>query len=469
MKKIVFLVLIFHHFIGVGQDTFIKEMNANFSGEASIVATNDNGWLIFSEESLQLTKYNQCGDFEWSKTYDVNNQSCCIGTQIVLGTLGEAYLLSRQTNLPNSGFSITCVSATGFVLWNKSYSDVNLEYYPYSLMIDALGDLLIFANTSPIGGGNGYSTLTKMDVNGNIKWSKRYDNGGTWGEAIVTQDTGVLIRRGDSFLKLDTAGLVEWATRVSSTNTYYYRAPVEVSDGYIFTKKISGSEEIGFYKIDKQGDLHWGGGQFSTYRGNPNSLRNTPNGNFTAIFNVNTGSSLASSIIMEFDKDLNVVKENAISLGTPDWFFNDLCFSKSNEPLVVGGSVSLISQHFVFGKLDQDYKVGCDTVINTTFTLNPATFSSESVVVSVNPITSVFVVINATDVTILDLLTCSDTKVRVVALAKDTVICPDTSLILQNLTSDSFTNYLWSTGETTSTIEVNTSGKYWVECATLWV
>jgi gliding motility-associated-like protein len=46
-------------------------------------------------------------------------------------------------------------------------------------------------------------------------------------------------------------------------------------------------------------------------------------------------------------------------------------------------------------------------------------------------------------------------------LAADTVICSYSSLLLQSL--QSYSSYLWSTGETSSAIEVKTSGIYWLE------
>ncbi len=463
MKRFLLLVFILHHFVNVAQDTFLKEISTNFFGEGSIIATNDNGWLVLEERNLQLTKYNQCGEFQWSKKYGVMNQNCCIGNQIALGALDEIYLLSRQMVAQNYGFSITALDASGIVLWSKNYGETDNSYYPYSLLKGAKGDLLVFSNKTGI--GTGYSTLTKLDNNGVIKWSKKYDNGGTWGEAILTNDTGVLMRRGDEFIKVDSVGQVEWGTRVTTNNTYYYLAPVEVSDGYIFTKQIQGSQEVGFHKLDDQGNLLWGGGKYTSFSGAPNPLRNTANGNFTTVLNTNTNSPTASAVIIEFDKDLNIVKQNAISLNTSNWLLNDVWFSNLNVPLIAGKTSTLPSQHFVFGKLDIDYKVGCDSVINTNFTFYAATSSPVITTVSNNSLTTTSVPVTFTIESLVDFITCSDTKVRVVKLAKDTVICPDTSLILQNLTTYNFANYLWSTGETTPTISVNSSGKYWVECA----
>lgn len=465
MKKFFLLLCILPHFVGVGQDTFLKEIiNTDFFGESSIIATNDNGWLILDENSLQLTKFNTCGDIQWSKTYDMVNQNCCIGNQIVVGASGEIYLLSRQQTLQNTGYVITALSSTGLVLWSKLYAESGIEYYPYSLLMDPLGDLLVFTNIT--GGGTGYSTLTKLDINGTIKWSQKYDDSGTWGEAILTQDLGVLMRRGDEFIKVDSAGALEWATRVTITGTYYYRAPVEVSDGYIFTKQIQGSVEVGFYKLDKQGDLLWNGGRYTPFSGSPNPLRNTPNGNFTTVLNTNTNSPTASAVIIEFDKDLNIVQQNAISLQVSGWFLNDIWFTSQDVPLIIGKYDDVNIQHVVFGKLNADYTVGCDTVITTTFTDYPGTSAPETVGVSTNAITSTDVSAVGTDANLTEVLICSDSKVRVVTLANDTVICSDTSLTLQNLSGDNFSNFVWSTGETTPTITVNTSGTYWLEATT---
>ena len=464
MKKTILLIIVFQSFTNMAQNTFIKEIDANFHDPASIVATNDNGWLVLSETSIQLMKYSQCGDLSWSKNYDIINQNCCIGNQIVVGASDEIYLLTREPiGQQNTSYRITALTPNGDVVWSKTYAQSGVEYYPYSLLIDPTGDLIVYANISS--STTGFSTLTKIDGNGTIKWSKKYADGGTWGEAIVTQDSGFLMRRGDEFIKVDDAGVFEWATRVNTTSTYYYRAPIEVSDGYIFTKQMQGSDEVGFFKIDKLGGLQWGGGQFTSFSGTPNPLRNTSNGNFVTVLNTNTNSPTASTVIVELDKDLNVVKQNGISINTSGWYMNDIWFSKFNAPLVVGKYVQPNIQHIFFGKLDKDYKVGCDTIITTTFNFYAATSTTQNVGVSTNAITSANVPVVSTDASLTDFFTCNTTTISVVTLANDTVICPDTNIIIENLSADNFSSFLWSTGETTPTISVSTAGTYWLEAS----
>ncbi|MFT4754978.1 MAG: hypothetical protein ACI85Q_002542, partial [Salibacteraceae bacterium] len=443
MKNIFLLLFVCQYFTSNGQDTFIKEIdNANYFDQSSITATNDKGWLILAKTSVDLIKYNQCGGLEWSKSFDITNQNCCIGTQIVLGPLDQIYLLSREPVGPQDmGYRITALTNIGDVIWSKSYAQSGVDYFPYSLMMDEMGDLIVFANIT--GTGTGFSTLTKLHTNGNIKWSKKYDNGGTWGEAIITQDTGVLMRRGDEFIKVDSAGGVEWATQITSSSTYYYSAPVEVSDGYIFTKQVQGGQGTIFYKMDKQGNMLFGGGQNYTLSETANPLRNAPNGNFVTIFNTNTTSPTASSLVIEFDKDLNIVKQNAISLNTTNWYVNDLSFTNQNVPVVVGKYVQPNLQHIVFGKLDTDYKVGCDSIITPTATFFPSSFNSQPMGVSTNAITPVNRLVVVTNTNLTDLLSCGNTAVSVVTLANDTVICSGIDLTLQNLSSSSFTNYLW--------------------------
>ena len=464
MKQVILALLILTQLTGFAQDTFIKEIDGNHFGSASLVPTNDNGWLILIEDSPQLIKYNQCGDVEWSRTYSFTNQNCCIGTQVVLDNQDRIYILTREPiTQQNTGFRVTALDAAGLLLWSNVYAQTGQEYIPYSILMDPWGNLLIYANKSNV--GNGHSTLTKIDQNGNIRWSKKYDLGVTWGETIITQDSGLLMRRGDEFIKTDSIGQIEWVSRITVGNTYYYRAAVEVKDGYIFTKQLNSTKEIGFFKLDNQGNLLWGGGRFIPLHGTPNPLRNTPNGNFVAVLNTRTAQPTASSVIIEFDKDFNIVKQNAVTAHKANWYLNDISFTKDNSPIIIGKYAEPNLQKFVFGKLDEDYKAGCDSVIAAPFTIKPATSAPGSVSVSANGITKTSRAVSSTSVLVTDQITCSNTKMKVVTLANDTVICPDTNVILQNLSSSQFANYKWSTGETTPTISVNKSGTYWVECS----
>jgi hypothetical protein len=67
-----------------------------------------------------------------------------------------------------------------------------------------------------------------------VQWTKFYNHGGIWGGAIVTSDNGILARTGSTLSKriLRQRGMDGSLLRPS---TYFYYAPVEVSDGYIYT------------------------------------------------------------------------------------------------------------------------------------------------------------------------------------------------------------------------------------------
>ena len=464
MKHIIWVLLLLVSNLGFSQDTFIKEIDGSIFGAASTVPTSDNGWIILLEDRPQLIKYNQCGDVEWSRTYTITNQNCCIGSQIVLDNQDRIYLLTREPITQQStGFRVTALDADGLLLWCNVYNESGQEYVPYSLLIDSWGHLLVYANKSNV--GNGHSTLTKIDFNGNIRWSKKYDIGTTWGETIITQDSGLLMRRGDEFIKMDSIGQIEWISRITVGNTYYYRGAVEVTDGYFFTKQLKSTKEIGFFKLDKQGNLLWGGGKFVPLHGIPNPLKNTPNGNFVAVLNTRTNQSTASSVIIEFDKNLNIIKQNALTANKANWRLNNISFTKDNSPIIIGKYEEPNIQKIVFGKLDQDYKAGCDSIIPAPFTFHPASSAAGSANVSANGITKTARPVSSASVAVTDQITCSNTNVKVATLANDTIICPDTNLTLQNLSTFNFSNYTWSTGETTPTINVNTPGTYWVECS----
>tara|TARA_R110002050_G_scaffold109799_1_gene221372 strand:+ start:105614 stop:107464 length:1851 start_codon:yes stop_codon:yes gene_type:complete len=445
----------------LGQDTFIKEIQSNFTGSARLVGTIDGGWLILASDEMQLMKYNQCGDLQWAKDYSISNTNCCVAGQMVTSSNGKIFLLSREKQNGDWAARVTCLTAIGDVVWSKILAKANTDFYPYTLMINPTDDIFIHGNLlSNPGGGNPSIALIKMDEFGLVVWSNVYEDGSVWGSAIVTEDSGFLLRRANSLIKLDSLGALTWYINITSVGTYYYLAPVEVEDGYIFTMYKRGRVQIGYCKIDKLGNLLWGA-RFTNTTGIPQPLQKVSNGNFVSTFKGPRG--LLN--IIEFDKDLNVVKGNAINLSLPNTVFYEVNFTSDGFPLFCGKSDSPTSQHLIFGKLDTNYVSGCDTLALTSFSLEPIAKVSGSFTELSLTISGVDSPVTGTDIQFTDAIICSSIKQRKVALGSDTTICMGDTIIVANTTTDQFTTYKWSDGSTDMNLKVTQAGTYWLEAS----
>ncbi|MGB0391157.1 MAG: gliding motility-associated C-terminal domain-containing protein [Salibacteraceae bacterium] len=444
------------------QDTFLKEINVSSTSRPSIFPASNGGWYLYAADETVVSKHNQCGDLEWVRDLDIVNDNCCIGDAIQVSN-NNINVLTRDVNNGVYGYRVTQISSSGLINWSKVFSNTSKEYYPYAILTDVQGDLIVYGIENPIGGGPGFLTVMKLDQQGNLVWSKKIADGFVWGAAIATLDGGCLLRSGDQFIKLDVNGVLQWNIQIQAPGTYYYLAPIEVVDGYIFTKNKTGGSEIGFYKMDKSGNLMWNYGRFIGYSGNPLPLRSTGSNSFIAMFNIPKPNGLSPSII-EFDKDLNVRKQNVIGLPTHDLFISDFRLNSTGIPLITGTSGAFV-QNLFMAKLDNDFKVGCD--LNDTFSFNnePVTVISNSVNIQNFQISGTDSPVTFVEPNYLGTNLCTYTENRTINLGEDTVICVNDSLLLENQSASSFQSYLWSTGETTASIYITSGDTYWVEAS----
>lgn len=434
------------------QQKFIKAASSSAFGiSMKTFATADGGFVVFSLDSFKLSKFSGCGINEWSKKININNSIAGL-SDIIQMVNGDFLLLTRiQLNTNNTGALVTRIDATGNIIWSISYQYPVYDFFPYTISEDQNGDAILFCNLENTGNNNYFNLIIKIEAAGNVLWCKTYDQGGIWGGAIVTSDNGILFRTGNRFIKTDSIGNVQWHSLISGMG-YNYFQPVEVSDGFIFDGYISGPQLITFGKIDKSGNLLWGGRKTSDLIGNPPKFRKRSNGNIVGVFQEK------GSTIIEFDKDLNVISKNSIKPGTT-LIGRDICFVNGVTPILAGitnGTPSLF-----IAKMDGNYLTDCNVsgnAVNYTLDALIQSFAPTNVVSQPLNIVVRTYTVDTFSMQMNNLCFVQKT----LDLGGDTSICESTTLALQNHTSDIFEHYQWSTGDTTPTITVNQSGKYWL-------
>lgn len=450
MKQLTIVVLVLLFCVAASaQKKFIKEIiDPNYGSSIRVLPTNDLGWVVFSMDSLRLTKFNACGESEWSKKYYLANTNNGLNDFIKTKDGGFA-LLTRILNGNKYGSLVTKIDSTGTIIWSNSYGDASYNHYPYTLSEDQQGDFILFGNVTYYIAPTVYNMVCKISGNGNLISTRFYNYGYVWGGAIVTSDNGVLMRTGWIFIKTDNAGNLQWTSNVIGAADYNYFAPIEVSDGYIFTG-YTNNNAICFGKLDKQGNLQWGGRRTSDFIGIPPKLHRKTNGNIVGVFNKN-----GFTTTVELDKDLNVIAQNAIGITTLNG--KDICFLSDGTPIVGG----IGTTNPFFARLDQEYHTRCEVTTNQiNFITETATASFINTVLTssdLNVITQNYQ-IEPVSVSLANL--CNVPKV--LYLGNDTLLCKGTTMVLKNQTGDLFDHYQWSTGETTSTITIHQEGAYWL-------
>jgi len=454
MKRVLLCyLLIFISVIAFSQSTFIKNFdNPSLGSGIRVVPSADMGWCIISKDSLQIAKFNTCGDVLWSFQYQFPNETSSLSDFIQTQDGGFVWL-TRSLSDSGHGFTITKINAMGVIVWSNSYSQNDYNYFPYTINQDTQGNFIVFANATQVSTNNGNNLICKINPAGAMINSQFYNYGGTWGGSIATSEGGVLFRTGSTLIKLNANLAVQWVSRIFA-GTYNYFAPLEVSNGYVLSGYTNGTQMISYYKLDLNGNLLWGGSKQTNIVGTPKYLKKRSNGNLAGVFTDSQNGNSYTSII-EFNQEMDFISQSTFS--TPSLVGTDMCFSSNGTPVVVG----LDGSSIFYSKLNQNYNSGCDININPIqLSLNPITAelttaiaSNHAVIVNPSDFSSNPFSINTSTICIVP---------KILDLGNDTVLCDGTTLTLQNQTTDIFDHYLWSTGSTEASITVNQPGKYWL-------
>jgi gliding motility-associated-like protein len=243
----------------------------------SIVKIYNSDTTIYAGDIVQLNSFSSTGYYSWlprnnlncydcrypiasptsSTTFLINNldeceqridsvhinvvqrtTSICGGFQKSFGTTeydyafdvapsfgDEFFTIGSTKSSGNDDILISKMNLNGTVTWSKRIGASNTESVRKASATSD-GGLLITGQTKSFGNLNGDILALKLDIAGNIQWSKKFGVGSVWGDIgmdiIETSDggsviSGILNVRGgvaDAFvMKLDKAANVTWSKR----------------------------------------------------------------------------------------------------------------------------------------------------------------------------------------------------------------------------------------------------------------
>src|ERR1051325_2032685 len=213
MRKNYLLLFFFSVFIfsvGKAQTKFQRVYGGVDSTQdgLDIKQTTDGGYIINGRlttvksnsdcENAYLIKTNSAGIIQWSKSYDGPN--CEEGRAIIQTTDGGYFYAGESKSWGYGGpndFDVFAVktNSAGSMMWSKDVGDVWNDG-AWSVDLNTDGSFMIFGMSSNAA-TNGYYDyyLGKIDVNGNLLWTKTY--GGTYldfgYDAEQTNDGGYIM------------------------------------------------------------------------------------------------------------------------------------------------------------------------------------------------------------------------------------------------------------------------------------
>ena len=234
--------------------------------------TTDGGYILSGDIRYPNFNHNYCcviktdslGNELWSTTFGNNNGG------------GTAHQIADGGYIAITGNQLVKISATGTVLWSKSfYWSSN---YTYSVLQTPDSGFILLLGTDGLDLAEG-PFLIKTDSLGNVQWAKGYENAPAY-SMIITSDGGFLLVGSGytnvapysefvTLLKTDNTGNIAWSKKFQGPKKNYIgQNVIQTSDnGFIITGEIdnyNNAEIILMMKTDSFGNYLWSKGYGDT-------------------------------------------------------------------------------------------------------------------------------------------------------------------------------------------------------------
>ncbi len=344
-----------------------------------------------TNEGGNIARIDNHGNVKWVKFFPVDCDpypviQCNDGNFMAGGyiTLVGGYLS------PKNGFLTKIDSATGDTIWSKYYghsAGAGVEWF-YHILQSADGGYLAAGYTTSFGAGGQDIYLVKTDANGNLQWSKTYGttkNEVAFGHCLqATKDGGYILtgpinassKKGVFLLKIDVNGNIQWSKVYDGNGSHGVR---QTNDGgYVISGQSLTGSNILLIRTDGAGSVVW-----SEYYGS-----NGGAGNVVEL--ANDGGYLVGgqADIGPFGKkDLYMIKTdstgnsgcNQTKAGVTD---SNIVFTVTNPPTIVGRASSTTSYPHSFAR-GGSISVACqvlgineneNSIANVKVYPNPATY-----------------------------------------------------------------------------------------------
>jgi hypothetical protein len=468
-KELTIFLFFLINFQSFSQTPFFKTISGKYEGRnVKISALANEELLVLATDSQRLMKFNACGEMVWNLKLTLASELGKSSLFDLLVSKNQKIYLMCAHKLGEKVYPMICQFNTdGQLLFAKIYKDPFYTHFPYSLSERPDGNLVLFEASQ-------YQDLTYNQVlsispEGELIQSIFYSEGGIWGEALATSDTGFVFRSGN---RTQFGAKTGYAKKcfIQSQNRYFYYRPVEVKDGFIFSG-TNQANQIFFYKTDKEGETLDSNLIQTGFNGRPLKIANSGNDSlWQTLFS--GGNEWAGKMIWaEWDHHLKRRSSIAFSLGEGEMLPLDFSPAENGRAWIAGlyrKNTGSPFQLFI-GRISKNQTRTCVQELGWTTekgSLVHNFYPSEtspyygSVENFQNP--------NPVEVktNLLMNLECgSPAPIPQVDLGKDTAICSDQNLVLKNKIESPFNRRLWSTGDSSGSIQTKQPGKYWLR---LW-
>jgi hypothetical protein len=226
---------------------------------------------------IWLVKTDANGEIQWNKTYGGTNweESRCM-----IKTNDGGFAIAGFTSygwIGNRDFLLIKTDANGNEQWNKTYGGSSSEE-AYSIVQTVDGGYALLGTTLSFGAGNGDFWLIKTDSLGNVEWNK------TYGEALYLEEGMSIIQTVDGgfalagykegpiiypyelinddfwLVKTDSEGNVQWSKTYDQSKDDSARSLTQTSyEGYLLAGHTNSTGTLDFWivKVNNGGLVQW--------------------------------------------------------------------------------------------------------------------------------------------------------------------------------------------------------------------
>jgi hypothetical protein len=244
-----------------------------------LIQTSDGGYAITGttrsfgagETDVYVIKLDANGNLQWTKT--IGGPGDEMGSSLIQTSDG-GYVIAGTTVSFSAGEAdiyVIKLDANGNLQWTKTIGGPSDEI-GVSLIQTSDGGYAITGLTKSFGAGEADVYVIKLDVNGNLQWTKTIGGKG-WeaGQSLIqTSDGGYAIAGSTTsfgsgeadvyVVKLDANGNLQWTKTIGAKNEYLIKSSIiQISDGsYVIagttTSFGAGGRDVYVVKLDKNGD-----------------------------------------------------------------------------------------------------------------------------------------------------------------------------------------------------------------------
>lgn len=249
----------------------------------SVNETIDGGLIISGvngscavEYEIYLIKTDENGNEEWSESFGGLNSE--YGFSVIEDGLGGYYVTGVTMSYGTSLASVILIKTNSFgnPIWTKIYGGNDITQWERANFLIKTNDnnLMLIGKTTSFGAGESDILLIKVDLEGNLIWSKTYGNEFyDEGRSIIELDngnfllTGMISRQMDIFtiytdlcaIEINQMGEILWSKIIGNDmNDSGYNCHT-LNDGYLFTgtsdNPVTGYSDVFLVKTDLSGNL----------------------------------------------------------------------------------------------------------------------------------------------------------------------------------------------------------------------